>query len=153
MFNQIWGNIKQCLCLDFRWRNSVWTRRSSPNCRNRSALAERWAAVCTVHNSNTFPTYLFLIKWWLIYLLFRGQPAEKRRSCTGQRQQMTRNCSSLSRNWESTTSLALRRYSRNLLAEISINYDNVAKKKKCWTFVVLPTYVLLPLKCIFFSSL
>lgn len=46
----------------------------------------------------------------LIVLFCRGQPAGRRRWCTEQPLQMTRSCSSPSRNWESTTSLALRRY-------------------------------------------
>lgn len=50
----------------------------------------------------------------LFVVIHRGQPVERRRLCTEQLQQMTRGCRSLWRNWESTTSLALKRYSNYL---------------------------------------
>lgn len=58
---------------------------------------------------------LFVHILHLIVVLCRGQPAERRRLCTERQQQMTRSCSSPSRSWESTTSLALRRYSEFIL--------------------------------------
>lgn len=45
----------------------------------------------------------------MVVVITREQPAERRRSSTEQPPLMTKNSSFLSRNWESTTSRALKR--------------------------------------------